>query len=168
MDKKLSKDSPGRSNKAAQRKAKFLENARAGEAVAITVRHVGKKYCTFQFKSFGETFRISSPLGLSLGLDRSKTVNVEYHMSASQHPSAYATKATWEDDVRRLGIRLRGRFSHGPRKGEQFKRWIHCSSSEGIIRARKVLQILGNTGKNDKKRLEESRRQVETCFILTN
>jgi hypothetical protein len=128
--------------RATQRKAELLDNARSGGPVKVTVQHVRSKHLTFQFQLLGETFRIPSPLALSLGLDQSKEVNVEYKISADQHPFAYATKARWKDETRKLGVRLTGYFSHGPRKGEPFKRWIHCSSGEAISRVRRVMRVL--------------------------
>lgn len=125
--------------KAARNQVRRIDNARAGHFVRI---HPDRSRNNFRFKLCAESIMISATLGNTLGLKSHPEVKVECDIRPEQHPSAYALKATWESDARRLGIRLQGQYGQGPCKGQEFKEWIQCGSNAAVARAERIIRML--------------------------
>jgi hypothetical protein len=123
----------------AQNLKRSIENAHA----AYLVRpHLDRSRNCFRFKLCAETIMISSALGNSIGLKRHTSVKVECDLQRHQHPAPYAQKGRWNSEARRLGICLKGIYGAGPCKGQQFKKWIECSSNAAVARAERIIAKL--------------------------
>ncbi|KAL5364804.1 hypothetical protein BJX96DRAFT_139009 [Aspergillus floccosus] len=134
----------GGRNRAAKMQRRRIANAQAGGAVRIIAYHAQGRYWGFRFNLCGESFVIPTALGRSLGLRYNRVVNVKCDIRVDQHPFAYAQKAQWESKARRLGICLKGTYRRGECKGQKFQKWIQCNSDTAVLRAERLIDLLGD------------------------
>lgn len=78
----------------------------------VTVRQVRPCYWDFKFYLCGQTIKVPSEMGLSMGLHLQPCVHVHCEVGAAQHESPYATRASWGSTERRLCICLKGCCIH--------------------------------------------------------
>lgn len=69
---------------------------------------------------------ITIPLGVGLtyGLEQSRTVHMRLDLSTKNHHTPYAFKSERNSRARHLGILLSGSIPNGPRKGASFSHWL--------------------------------------------
>jgi hypothetical protein len=88
-------------------------------------------------------FSIPSELAKHLGLDKTKSVRVVYDIAKEgPHHAPYACKARYIDSSRRLGIALKGDYVRGPLKGLAFQKWLQCGSTQAIVTARSIIELI--------------------------
>lgn len=130
--------------RAAENLARSLENARSEGPVAVT-RRPGTKSGAYQFgfKALKHHIFIPSELAKDLGLDTTKSVMVVYDISEEgSHHAPYACKARYKDPSRLLGIKLKGNYIHGPMKGLAYQKWLQCGSTQAIITAKSIIELI--------------------------
>jgi hypothetical protein len=130
--------------RAAGNLARSLENARSEGPVTVT-RRPGRKGGAYQigFKALKHHICIPSELAKHLGLDITKSVRVVYDISEEDsHHTLYACKARYKDPGRLLGIKLKGNYVRGPMKGLAFQKWLQCESTQAIITAKSIVELI--------------------------
>jgi hypothetical protein len=119
-----------------------VTKAKEGGHFRVTAHQVRPSYWDFRFHLCGETIKIPSEMGLSMGLYLHRCVHVHCEVSATQHESPYTTKASWGSNERRLGISLEDCCAHNYSRGKAFKRWVQCNSIEAASRAKRIIEQL--------------------------
>lgn len=124
-----------------------VSKAIKGGLVHITAHQPRQSYWDFKFKICGETIRIPSSQGISVGLHLRRLLHVQCEVSSDQHKFPYATRAESTATSSRLGICLKGYHVHGPDQGKYFKIWIQCNSGKkAVTRASKLIALLTERG----------------------
>jgi hypothetical protein len=130
--------------RAAKNLARSLENARLEGPVTVTCRP-GARIGAYRygFNALKHHFSIPSELAKHLGLDKTKSVRVVYDIAKEgPHHAPYACKARYKDSSRRLGIALKGDYVRGPLKGLAFQKWLQCGSTQAIVTARSIIELI--------------------------
>lgn len=109
------------------------ENAKAHLEGVLTKVNVSENHYQFAHVWCGNyKFTISAKLGL--GLSDGDQVTLQYHLTDTQHPYAYALEALPADPANRLGISIRGHNSDGP-----FHCWL---MADGLLNVKKMNSLV--------------------------
>ncbi|KAF2787132.1 hypothetical protein K505DRAFT_343206 [Melanomma pulvis-pyrius CBS 109.77] len=130
--------------KAAKNLARSLKNARSEGPVTVT-RRPGPRNGAYQFGFEALKYHIFIPSELAKhpGLDITKSVRVVYDIAEEgSHHAPYACKARYKDPSRLLGIKLKGNYIRGPMKGLAFQKWLQCGSTQAIITAKSIVELI--------------------------
>lgn len=96
----------------------------------------------------GAHLDITIPLGIGLtyGLEQTRTVHMRLDLSTKSHHTPYALKLDRNSGARQLGILLIGSIANGPRKGAKFSHWLQSQRKEGPAQAEKLIEFLESQG----------------------
>jgi hypothetical protein len=128
---------------ARKRREVSIAKAKEGGHFRVTAHQVRPSYWDFQFYLCGETIKIPSVMGLSMGLHLQRCVHVHCEVGATQHESPYATRASWGSNERRLGICLKECCIHSYSRGKTFTKLVQCDSIQAVSRAKRIIDLLG-------------------------
>jgi hypothetical protein len=128
---------------AARERDRMIATACEGCKVRVTRANLHGKPRGFRFNFCGERITIPASLATSLGLHIEPSVKVVFDVREGRHPYVYAVRAKWGHKGERLGICLKGQYHRGPRKDQSYEKWIQCSSDVAVIRAEKIIGLLG-------------------------
>jgi hypothetical protein len=142
-DKARARQSEYGRKRAAKERDRMIATARQGCNVRVTRANLNGKPRGFRFTFCGEHVTVPATLATSLGLHLDPNVKVVYDVRADRHPNAYAERAKWGHNGGRLGICLNGHYNCGPCKGQSYEKWIQCNSDVAVMRAERIIKLLG-------------------------
>lgn len=137
---------------ASTRQRRRCDRLKDGGDIHVNVFKTGSRvrrfFITPMTAADGAHFDITIPLGIGLtyGLEQSRTVHMRLDLSTKNHHTPYAFKSDRNSGVRQLGILLTGSIANGPRKGAKFSHWLQSQRKEGPAQAEKLIKFLESQG----------------------
>lgn len=155
---------------ASTRKRRRFDRLNEGGDIHVNVLRMGARvkrfFITPMIAADGAHLNITIPLGLGLscGLETTRTVHMRLDLSTNNHHTPYALKSERNSRARRLGILITGSIASGPRQGAKFTHWVQSSRKEGSAHSEKLIEFLQN-GNGTTHRLDVRAKNRPTTVI---